>query len=253
MSARKAKASFWQHIIEQPFIAATAGAALVHSAWSLGTLFSGAQPTPPQIGDSLQLWFEFGVKTLAWHVPAVAIAFAFDVGQVVTAHEIRHAHARKRRPWAKYATFVVFAAATYYLQLLYAAHHIPALVLGEGVGEAHRATIQAWVDMAVWLIPLLLPLSTVMYTLSGAPEPEETSAPANTPDTIANVSKPNVVVSRPVAPAPAPTPLPQAQEKPELPAPEEPAALPAPRPPRKRKQAIPMDAKPSDLFGDWKE
>ena len=32
-----------KHLTEQPFILATGLAALVHSTWSLGTLFTGAQ------------------------------------------------------------------------------------------------------------------------------------------------------------------------------------------------------------------
>lgn len=165
------------HIKAQPFVAATAAAALVHSSWSLGTLFSGVQPAPPVIGQAFELWFVFFVKTLAWHIPAVSIAFAFDVGQVVTAHEIRNAHGAGRTPYRKYVTFVVFAAATYYLQMLYAAHHFPNLALGAGVSADHRPTVQAWLDVAVWVIPMFLPLSTLLYTFSG--DSDET--PANAP------------------------------------------------------------------------
>jgi len=187
--------SVWTHIKSQPFVAATAAAALVHSSWSLGTLFSGVQPAPPVIGDALQLWIEFFVKSLAWHIPAVAIAFAFDVGQVVTAHEIRTAHSAARKPWRKYVTFVVFAAATYYLQMLYAAHHFPQLALGAGVSEAHSATVQMWLDAAVWVIPMFLPLATLLYTFSGdgdAHRPDSTE----THQTATDVRQRDVVISR---------------------------------------------------------
>lgn len=173
--------TIWNHIKSQPFVAATAAAALIHSAWSLGTLFSGTQPVPPIIGDDMQLWIEFVIKTLAWHIPAVSIAFAFDVGQVVTAHEIRTAHSAGRIPIRKYVTFVVFAAATYYLQMLYAAHHFPDLALGAGVSPEHRPTVQLWLDAAVWVIPAFLPLSTLLYTFSGGDTDNHVETPQNAP------------------------------------------------------------------------
>lgn len=173
--------TIWNHIKSQPFVAATAAAALIHSAWSLGTLFSGTQPVPPIIGDDMQLWIEFVIKTLAWHIPAVSIAFAFDVGQVVTAHEIRTAHSAGRIPIRKYVTFVVFAAATYYLQMLYAAHHFPDLALGAGVSPEHRPTVQLWLDAAVWVIPAFLPLSTLLYTFSGGDTDNHAETPQNAP------------------------------------------------------------------------
>lgn len=205
--------SIINHIKSQPFVAATAAAALVHSGWALGTLFSGVQPTPPVIGDSLQLWIEFAIKTAAWHIPAVSIAFAFDVGQVVTAHEIRTAHGRGITPYRKYVTFVVFAAATYYLQMLYAAHHFPDLALGEGVSSAHRETVQAWLDVAVWVIPAFLPLSTLLYTFSGD------SGHETAQQTPANATK--IDATPPVAMDTAPAPVLRVDTIPnaELPAP----------------------------------
>lgn len=137
------------HIITQPFIAATGAAALVHSTWALGTLFAGEQPE--------------GWHLIGWLLPALLIAFALDVGQIATSAEIR-SHGLTV---ARGITFAVFAAATYYLQWLYIAHHMPALPLAAGVRESWSGAATLLRDAAVWIIPALLPLSTLLYTFSG--------------------------------------------------------------------------------------
>ncbi len=226
-----------RHLREQPFVAATAVAALAHSTWALGTMFSGTQPMPPIIGDPLQAWFEFVIKTAAWHLPAFAIAFAFDVGQVVTAHEIRTAHAAGRKPWRKYAAFIVFALATYYLQMVYCAHHLPAITLGAGVSDAHAAMVQMFIDAGVWVIPAFLPLSTLLYTFaadSHPAAPHASTAPA-----------PTSVVT--VTPVPAPVALPTVAQSA---LPEGDATTAAPKPRKPRKTTVSLDARPTDLFGD---
>lgn len=144
---------FIGHALRQPFIFATGLAALMHSTWSLGTLFAGASPQPA-------ISWEYA----GWIIPAVLIAFALDVGQIVTSAELRDGE----RTLAKYATFAIFAVATYYLQWLYIVHHMPALELGLGVSMEARASVMLMRDAAIWVIPALLPLSTLLYTFSYA-------------------------------------------------------------------------------------
>jgi len=141
-----------KHIFEQPFVFATGLAALVHSTWSLGTLFSGQQPEA-NLAD-IQFW--------GWIAPAFLIAVALDIGQIATSSTIRTRGLTKARGF----TFIVFAAATYFLQWLYIAHHMPALDLGAGVRAEWAGGAQLIRDAALWLIPLLLPLSTLLYTFS---------------------------------------------------------------------------------------
>jgi hypothetical protein len=139
----------FKHVLYQPFIVATGLAALVHSTWGLATLFGGQQPE--------------GWLIVGWITPALLIAFALDVGQIATSAEIRQHGLTVGRG----VTFFVFAAATYYLQWLYIAHHMPALQLGAGVSDMARTTAVYMRDAAVWIIPAFLPLSTVLYTFSG--------------------------------------------------------------------------------------
>lgn len=143
--------NLYKHVVEQPFVMATGVAALVHSTWSLGTLFSGKQPTA-----------DISIEFIGWLAPAFLIAFALDVGQIATSAEIRAGN----RTRAKYATFAVFAVATYYLQWLYIAHHMPALELAGGVRGEWSGLATLVRDAAVWIIPAFLPLSTLMYTFS---------------------------------------------------------------------------------------
>jgi hypothetical protein len=147
---RFAAMKFLKHLLENPFITFTGLAALVHSTWSLGTLFSGVQP----LGD-MWLW-------TAWVLPAFFIAFALDVGQISTSAKIRHYGLN----WQRGLAFFVFSVATYYLQFLYIAHHMPSLAIAAGVSDFHQWAVVTARDAAIWILPLLLPLSTMLYTIS---------------------------------------------------------------------------------------
>lgn len=146
-----------KHVYQQPLIFATGLAALVHSTWSLGTMFSGEQPAIETISNQIG-WVHFA----GWLMPALLIAFALDIGQIITSHEIRTMGMTKARA----VTFVVFALATYYLQWLYMAHHMPLVELAEGISSIHLSAALWLRNMGLWLIPSLLPLSTLLYTFS---------------------------------------------------------------------------------------
>lgn len=140
---------FLKHLIENPFITFTGLAALVHSTWSLGTLFSGVAP-------------DGRLAFAGWVIPAFFIAFAMDIGQISTSAKIRH----EGLTWGRTAAFFTFSVATYYLQFLYIAHHMPALQIAAGISEFHLATVTIARDAAIWALPALLPLSTLLYTMS---------------------------------------------------------------------------------------
>jgi hypothetical protein len=181
----KATMNLYKHVVEQPFVMATGVAALVHSTWSLGTLFSGNQPEAAVT-----------VEFIGWLAPAFLIAFALDVGQIATSAEIRAGH----RTRAKYATFAVFAVATYYLQWLYIAHHMPYLELAGGVRGEWSGLATLVRDAAVWIIPAFLPLSTLMYTFSS-----DHAQPQAAPQSNVEPQNATVQVSAPVMEAlPAP-------------------------------------------------
>jgi hypothetical protein len=163
---------FLKHLLENPFITATGLAALPHSTWSLGTLFSGKQP------ESLG-WEFFG-----WVLPAFFMAFALDVGQISTSAKIRH----KGLNWRRGVAFFAFSIATYYLQFLYIAHHMPALDITTGVSAFHQLAVMTARDAAIWILPLLLPLSTMLYTIGDGDDKEQPTA-STLPEPPLEVSK----------------------------------------------------------------
>ena len=141
---------FLKHMSENLFVTFTGIAALVHSTWSLGTMFSGQAPN----GD----WLAYA----GWVLPAFFVAFAMDIGQISTSAAIRH----NGLTWQRAFAFFVFSVATYYLQFLYIAHHMPALDIALGISAEHHPAVQTARDAAIWILPLLLPLSTMLYTIS---------------------------------------------------------------------------------------
>jgi len=137
-----------QHI----FVITTGFAALLHSTWSLATLFNGVEPH--QLTAD---WF-------AWVVPAFLIAFSFDVGQIAISVELRNGE----RTRAKYVAFAVLAVSTYLMQWLYMVAHVPMINFGTGVAAQHTAVASTIRDFFIWIVPGMLPLSTVLYTFSYA-------------------------------------------------------------------------------------
>lgn len=159
---------FLKHMSENLFITFTGIAALVHSTWSLGTMFSGEMPTGS--------WWALA----GWIIPAFFVAFAMDVGQISTSAAIRH----QGLTWQRGLAFFVFAVGTYYLQFLYIAHHMPALDIAGGVSEFHKWAVVTARDAAIWILPLLLPLSTMLYTISDGDSKEHPIAPTHPEPTI---------------------------------------------------------------------
>lgn len=133
------------------FVIATGFTALLHSTWTLATLFNGYEP-PDQVS----------LTWLFWAIPAFVFALSVDVGQIATSIEIRNGE----RTRAKYATFAVLAVATYYLQWWYMAAHMPKVALSTGVATSYLASATSLRDFALWIVPGMLPLSTFLYTFS---------------------------------------------------------------------------------------
>lgn len=156
--------SIAQSIFAHVFIFTAAFAALVHSTWSLSTGFGGIEP--PQLTSA---WW-------AWLLPGFALAFSFDVGQVATSTLIQ----RGNRSAFLYATFGVCAVATYYLQWLYIAIHLPTLPLSTAINPAMQSFAIGFRDLMPWILPALLPLSTFLYTFSYAKPKKPTAKTVTT-------------------------------------------------------------------------
>lgn len=145
--------SIWSFLLRHIFVLSTGFAALLHSTWSLATLFNGLEPQ-----QGTQAWW-------AWAIPAFAIAFSIDAGQIAISVELRSG---ERTRW-KYIAFCILASATYFLQWMYLIAHVPLIQLGTGVALQHATLVSAIRDFAIWIVPGLLPISTVLYTFGYAP------------------------------------------------------------------------------------
>lgn len=149
-----------QHVLQSPFVLATALAALLHSVWSLGTVFAGE---PPEVGLTAEY--------LGWLIPAVLVAVSLDIGLLTTSIEIKSG----QRSVMKFITFIVLTAAMYYLQFIYVSSHTIVLPMGEGVsGEAIGAATFLR-NASVWVIPALLPLAVTLHTFSSGKSAESNS------------------------------------------------------------------------------
>jgi len=157
-------------ITHHGFIFATSIAMFVHSTWTFNTLFAGEQPV---LDGTLAAW----VPYLLWVTPGALIAAAIDIGQVQTSSKLMRASGWTRRI-ALSVTFVVLAIAGYYLQWFHLVHHMPALSFGEGLAPATQDAVRTARDAAIYIIPALLPISTILYTMSEIGEHSEPGTPA---------------------------------------------------------------------------
>jgi hypothetical protein len=173
----------FKHLSEQPFLAAVSAAAVVHSSWSLSSYFAGLEP--PIEADT--------GRWLIWIVPGFLLAFSIDVGLLSLSHHIRHG----QRNWTKLIAFFVLSLAMAYSQFLYISAHLPMIALGAGVPDTMRASVQSVKDVAVWVLPALLPTALILYAFSDRPaaqaESTERSLSAGTSESAL------VAVEQPVA------------------------------------------------------
>lgn len=161
--------NIWKHFKSQPFIVLVALAALPHTVWTIGTYTAGLQP------DAFGDWSNL-IRAVAWLLPPLMFGIAFDIGQVVTAGEIRNGN---RSQWLV-RTFYALAVFSYISQLLYAMHHYPKMGIGEGAAPIVTTIGSIVSQVAVFVLPALLPVAQVLYTMAyHQPLPVK---PIDTPD-----------------------------------------------------------------------
>jgi len=143
-------------LMRELFIFAIGVAAFLHSMWSYSAFLGGQQPDPLLGGLHI-------VHYIGWLLPGCLLAFATDVGMIVTSMELRNGDRTK----GKYAAFALLGVVTYILQWLYSLHHIEAVPLGAGVPEHMRDFAEGVSTfITVWLLPGALPLTAIAYTFS---------------------------------------------------------------------------------------
>lgn len=139
----------WAHI----FIILTGLAALPHSIWSASTIMQGVEPGFPTLA-----W-------VAWAFSGFLLGLAIDAGQIAISIQI----ARGERHWMRFVAFGALTLITFYLQWYYASAHVPLTQLGPGMNGQVTPFASGLRDLGVWLVPALLPITTLIYTF-GYPE-----------------------------------------------------------------------------------
>ncbi len=114
------------HLLEHIFIIATSIAMVVHTTWTVGTLFAGPQPILYPSDPSTIIAYLF------WVTLALLVAVAIDVGQIQTSLKLANSRNWKQQI-ALGITFLTLALAGFYLQWFHLVHHIPALDFGAGL------------------------------------------------------------------------------------------------------------------------
>lgn len=186
------------HFTSQPFVFSTAVAAFIHSASILFFVFGGRPLDVLALPDMSPLRFIMAiVEFLYGIIPAVLIAASLDIGQINTSARIKAAHENGSHPLPLYLTFFVMAASTYYLQWLYLSIHAPFIELARGVqfGASFANTVQ---DLAVWLVPALLPAGTLLYTFSA----DDHKTPKNEASAISQPENALIIVENEISPLP---------------------------------------------------
>ena len=149
------------HAFSNFFVTSTGIASFVHSAWVLARIMGGEAP---QTDDTLAF--------MIYWAPSLLIAASLDIGQISVSVDIRNGQRTK----AKYFTFACFSISAYFLNWLYIAHHMPALSLASGVRAEWLPIVTIIRDSALWLLPLALPLSTLLFTISTTSDTHSTAS-----------------------------------------------------------------------------
>lgn len=153
-----------KHIRETSiFVLAVSLAAVAHSSWTFSTILGGDEPTA--LGERIP-----------WILIGLCLAFSLDIGLLALSGEIRHG----KRSAGRFVAFVVLAAAMAYLQTVFCLTHAPVLTLSRAVRADWINGAQMILDLAVFVIPTLLPVSLILHTFSGEKAAQtESATPSN--------------------------------------------------------------------------
>jgi len=120
-----------------------------HTMWSSAITFEGLPP------DDL-------AGRVFWYFNGALIAVAIDIGMFVAAKAI----AKTRSPIMIIA-FLLAATASMYTQLMFAITHAGIMTFSAGVTAVWQSRLNSLIDARIVIMPTMLPLFAVMYTIAG--------------------------------------------------------------------------------------
>lgn len=124
-----------------------------HTSWAVSTVFEGPMPG----------WASSNNPFDGWWLTGRLMAVAIDVGMFIVARFLTEAHSRTQL-LTLITAFALLAAASFYMQILYAVTHTQLLAYQPGVTSWWEAKIRPLTDARVILLPLMLPLFAIVYT-----------------------------------------------------------------------------------------
>ena len=148
----------------------------IHTAWATATVFEGPIPDGslfPLDAASGELWL--------WWITGALMAITIDVGMFVIARRFRSAGNAMR--WTLGGTFVVLAASSFLMQLLYTVSHTQEIEMTTGVVDYWQTALTPLIEARVVIFPLMLPVFATLYTIAqsfDAIEHEEKERATNT-------------------------------------------------------------------------
>lgn len=123
-------------------------ATMQHTIWSSSFVFEGEYPKTL-------------IEQLHWIVLGLLIAITIDLGMFLSARYLRN-----KFKISMFISFVIAALASFYMQLIYAAYHTGNFTFGEGVAQPIVALLQPFIEYRTIILPMILPLFAVVYTMS---------------------------------------------------------------------------------------
>lgn len=126
-------------------------ATFTHTMFASAITFEGPPPD----------WSKDPAHTIFWYLSGALVAVAIDVGLFLSAREIS-----RRRSLPMFIAFFVAAVASFYTQTLYAVYHMADIKFASGVTDYWQEALKPGADARVIILPLMLPLFAVVYTLA---------------------------------------------------------------------------------------
>lgn len=148
---KKAINAVWQTVSDHGFVILLSVAAIVHSAWSINSVFSGHEPTPMYSSD----WW-------GWYLPGFLMALTIDVGLIQFIFKLQ----RGARDRALIVGYLLLCALMAFGQFIYVASHMADIVPSAGVASYDLTLTNALIKAALYVYPLALPVVSAIYAFS---------------------------------------------------------------------------------------
>ena len=190
---KKAINTLWNITSDHGFVILLSVAAIVHSAWSINSVFNGAEPTPMY---SEHWW--------GWYIPGLLMAITIDVGLVQFVFKLQAGE----RSAALIIAYLVLCGLMAFGQFIYVASHMADIQPSAGVAIYDLQLTNMLIKLALYVYPLALPVVSAIYAFSVRGQREKV-------DGLPALGSVNIVEPINVTDTALPAP-----EKPALPAPE---------------------------------